>query len=116
MSYDNLGVYNVRHLILAHLSGQVPLICCSEKFDFPLKHTGGGAGVVEFVVMIFVDQTILNYRYTRFLKVTLWGKGRSGPVVNAIPNLSFPSPDASHCRARQVQSSNVKTREVKCRK
>ena len=44
MSCDNLDVYNVRHLILAHLSGQVPLICCSEKFDFRLKHAGGGRG------------------------------------------------------------------------
>ena len=90
MSCDNLDVYNViRHLILAHLSGQVPLICCSEKFDFRLKNMLV-VGVVEFVVMIFVDQTILNDRYTRFLKVTLWGRSRSGPVVNAIPNLSFP--------------------------
>ena len=46
MSCDNLDVYNVRHLILAHLSGQVPLICCSEKFDFRLKHAGGGGGWV----------------------------------------------------------------------
>ena len=38
MSCDNLDVYNVRHLILAHLSRQVPLICCSENFDFRLKN------------------------------------------------------------------------------
>ena len=101
MSCDNLDVYNVRHLILAHLSRQVPLICCSENFDFRLKNMLV-VGVVEFVVMIFVDQTILNDRYTRFLKVTLWGRSRSGSVVNAIPNLSFPIPD---CCARQVQCS-----------
>ena len=115
MSCDNLDVYNVRHLILAHLSRQVPLICCSENFDFRLKNMLV-VGVVEFVVMIFVDQTILNDKYTRFLKVTLWGRSRSGPVVNAILNLSFPIPDVLHCCARQVQYSNVKTREVKCRK
>ena len=44
MSCDNLDVYNVRHLILAHLSGQVPPICGSEKFDFRLKHAGDGGG------------------------------------------------------------------------
>ena len=44
MSCDNLEVYNVRHLILAHLSGQVPPICGSEKFDFRLKHAGDGGG------------------------------------------------------------------------
>ena len=70
-SCDNLDVYNVRHLILAHLSR--PLICCSENFDFRPKNMLV-VGVVEFVVMIFVDQTILNDRYTRFLKVTLVGK------------------------------------------
>ena len=46
MSCDNLDVYNVRHLILAHLSGQVPPICGSEKFDFRLKHAGDGGGWV----------------------------------------------------------------------
>ena len=70
--------------------------------------------MVEFVVMIFVDQTILNDRFTRFLKVTLWGRSRSGSVVNAIPNLSFPIPD---CYTAVPDKYNVvKEREVKCRK